>query len=120
VVAIIDSNASLDGITYPIPGNDDSTRAIDLYCRLISDAALSGIQQSFSASGADMGAAADAGEQLPAKAAAEAAEHAAREKDEQEAEEKRGRGGKGRGGPAKKAPVVQVKKAAPGKKKDEE
>lgn len=46
IVAIVDTNASVDGIDYPIPGNDDATRAITLYCKLISDAALSGLQQS--------------------------------------------------------------------------
>lgn len=48
IAAIIDTNASVDGIDYPIPGNDDATRAITLYCKLVSDAALSGIQQSMS------------------------------------------------------------------------
>lgn len=57
VVAIIDSNCDPDGIAFPIPGNDDATRAIALYCQLISDAVLSGIQASLSASGADLGAA---------------------------------------------------------------
>lgn len=46
IVGIIDTNASTDGIDYPIPGNDDATRAITLYCKLMSDAALDGIQQS--------------------------------------------------------------------------
>ncbi len=46
IVAIIDTNASVDGIDFPIPGNDDATRAITLYCKLVSDAALSGISQS--------------------------------------------------------------------------
>lgn len=55
VVAIVDSNSSLEGIDYPIPGNDDATRAIDLYCRLVSDAALAGIQQGIVKSGADIG-----------------------------------------------------------------
>ena len=32
VVAILDSNSSPDGIAYPIPGNDDAMRAINLYC----------------------------------------------------------------------------------------
>lgn len=46
VVAILDSNCDPDGITYPIPGNDDAVRAIDLYCDLISHAALEGISRS--------------------------------------------------------------------------
>lgn len=43
VVAILDSNSSPEGIDFPIPGNDDSVRAIKLYCRLISDTILDGI-----------------------------------------------------------------------------
>ena len=35
IAAIIDSNSDPDGITYPIPGNDDSTKSIKLYCDLI-------------------------------------------------------------------------------------
>jgi len=46
IAAIIDSNSNPDGITYPIPGNDDSTKAISLFCDLISKAALDGIAQS--------------------------------------------------------------------------
>ena len=37
-VAIVDTNASIEGITYPIPGNDDASRAIQLYCDLIAGA----------------------------------------------------------------------------------
>ena len=45
IAAVIDSNSNPDGITYPIPGNDDSTKAISLFCDLISKAALDGIAQ---------------------------------------------------------------------------
>ncbi len=45
VVAIIDSNSNPDGITHPVPGNDDAARAITLYCDLISRAAISGIER---------------------------------------------------------------------------
>lgn len=44
IVAIVDSNSKIDGIDYPIPGNDDAARAIELYCRLISESALKGIE----------------------------------------------------------------------------
>jgi small subunit ribosomal protein S2 len=37
IVAIIDSNSNPDGIDFPIPGNDDARRAIDLYCNLIKE-----------------------------------------------------------------------------------
>ena len=46
IAAVIDSNSNPEGITYPIPGNDDSTKAISLFCNLISKAALDGIAQS--------------------------------------------------------------------------
>ncbi|MGP1395831.1 MAG: 30S ribosomal protein S2 [Inquilinaceae bacterium] len=55
VTAIIDSNSDPDGITFPIPGNDDALRAIDLYCDIVSQAVLAGIQAEMSASGADVG-----------------------------------------------------------------
>ncbi|TDI63566.1 MAG: 30S ribosomal protein S2 [Alphaproteobacteria bacterium] len=44
VVAILDTNSNPDGIAFPIPGNDDATRAINLYCDLFSGAVLDGIQ----------------------------------------------------------------------------
>ena len=37
IVAILDSNSNPDGIDFPIPGNDDARRSIDLYCNLIKD-----------------------------------------------------------------------------------
>ena len=37
IVAILDSNSNPEGIDYPIPGNDDARRAIDLYCSLIKE-----------------------------------------------------------------------------------
>jgi len=61
VVAIIDSNSDPDPVAFPIPGNDDAIRAISLYCQLMSDAVLDGIQQEMTASGVDIGAA----EELP-------------------------------------------------------
>ncbi len=48
IVAIVDTNCTVDGIDFPIPGNDDATRAIKLYCKLISDAALSGLKEGIS------------------------------------------------------------------------
>ena len=35
IIAILDSNSNPDNIDYPIPGNDDARRSIDLYCNLI-------------------------------------------------------------------------------------
>ena len=37
IVAILDSNSNPDGIEFPIPGNDDARRAIDLYCNLVKE-----------------------------------------------------------------------------------
>jgi len=48
IVGVVDSNNSLDGIDYVIPGNDDSTRAIRLYARGVADAILEGRSQSLS------------------------------------------------------------------------
>lgn len=56
VVAIIDSNSCPDGIAYPIPGNDDAMRAIELYCTLSADAVLDGLQAEMIAAGVDLGA----------------------------------------------------------------
>ncbi len=56
VVAILDTNCDPDGITYPIPGNDDAARALQLYCDLIADAVLDGLAAGQVASGVDLGA----------------------------------------------------------------
>src|SRR4029079_4952655 len=42
VVAIVDTNCSPAGIDYPIPGNDDAMRAIQLYAEGIADAVIAG------------------------------------------------------------------------------
>jgi small subunit ribosomal protein S2 len=44
VVAIVDTNSSITGVDFIIPGNDDSRKSINLYCNLISDAVLEGIK----------------------------------------------------------------------------
>ena len=43
-------------VDYPIPGNDDSVRAIDLYCSLMEEAIIDGIQQGLASAGVDIGA----------------------------------------------------------------
>ncbi|MFA7275729.1 MAG: 30S ribosomal protein S2 [Pseudobdellovibrionaceae bacterium] len=55
VIAIIDSNSSPVGVDFPIPGNDDAIRAIELYCELVSSAILDGIQAEMGRSGKDAG-----------------------------------------------------------------
>ena len=37
IIAILDTNSDPDGIDFPIPGNDDARRSIDLYCNLMKD-----------------------------------------------------------------------------------
>ena len=60
VVAIIDSNCDPDPIDFPIPGNDDASRAIALYSDLIARAAIDGIARQQGASGRDIGASSEA------------------------------------------------------------
>ena len=55
VIAVVDSNSNPDGVDFPIPGNDDATRAIAMYCKLISESILDGLQASFTSSGKDIG-----------------------------------------------------------------
>ena len=55
VVAVIDSNSDPANITFPIPGNDDASRAIDLYCELTSQAILDGIEAELGSSAKDVG-----------------------------------------------------------------
>ena len=57
VVAVLDSNSDPEGVAFPIPGNDDAIRAIELYCELVSGAVLAGLQQEAIASGVDVGTA---------------------------------------------------------------
>ena len=59
VVAILDSNVSPDGIAFPVPANDDASRAIRLYCDAIAAAATRGGVQGAVARGADIGAMAE-------------------------------------------------------------
>ncbi|WP_317993119.1 30S ribosomal protein S2 [Bartonella gliris] len=60
VIAVIDTNCDPDNVDYPIPGNDDASRAISLYCDLFARAALDGIARQQGAMGIDLGAQADA------------------------------------------------------------
>ncbi len=65
VFAVVDSNSNVDGVDYPIPGNDDALRAIDLYCELVSGAVLDGLQAELGTKGKDKGAAVDVKVTLP-------------------------------------------------------
>ena len=64
VVAICDSNSNPKGVRFPVPGNDDASRAIDLYLDLVLQAVLDGIQAELTHSGVDLGEAADLSEEL--------------------------------------------------------
>jgi small subunit ribosomal protein S2 len=55
VVAVLDSNSDPEGVTFPIPGNDDAIRAITLYCDLVSAAVLDGLQAEMQSAGIDLG-----------------------------------------------------------------
>ncbi|MGE0251510.1 MAG: 30S ribosomal protein S2 [Dongiaceae bacterium] len=59
IVAVVDSNCDPEGITYPIPGNDDAMRAINLYCELVGQTVLAGLQAEMQKSGVDLGEAAE-------------------------------------------------------------
>jgi len=56
VVAILDSNVSPDGIAFPVPANDDASRAIRLYCEAVGQAATKGRREGVIDSGVDIGA----------------------------------------------------------------
>jgi len=56
VVAVLDSNSDPEGVTFPIPGNDDALRAIDFYCDLMVEAVLDGLQAEMRSAGIDLGA----------------------------------------------------------------
>lgn len=58
VFAIVDTNANPDGIDFVIPGNDDSLRAIELYCDVFADTVLDGLQAELDSAGIDAGTAA--------------------------------------------------------------
>ncbi|MEM9170255.1 MAG: 30S ribosomal protein S2 [Pseudomonadota bacterium] len=64
VVAVVDTNCDPDGVDFVIPGNDDASRAIALYCGLVADAVIDGISESQASLGVDLGAM----EELPAEA----------------------------------------------------
>ncbi len=74
IIAILDTNCDPDGITYPVPGNDDAARAIQTYCDLIADAVLDGLAAGAGASGVDLGASENPVEPMLREAAAPKAE----------------------------------------------
>jgi small subunit ribosomal protein S2 len=57
VAAVVDTNCDPDGISFVVPGNDDASRAVTLYCDLIARAAIDGISRAQGGVGIDLGAA---------------------------------------------------------------
>jgi small subunit ribosomal protein S2 len=57
VAAVVDTNCNPDGISFVVPGNDDASRAITLYCDLVARAAIDGISRAQGNLGIDIGAA---------------------------------------------------------------
>jgi len=76
VVAILDTNCDPQGITYPIPGNDDAARALQLYCDLVADSVLDGLTEGQVNMGVDIGASVAPVEPALRTVAAEAAPEA--------------------------------------------
>jgi small subunit ribosomal protein S2 len=68
VIAVLDSNSNPQGIAFPVPGNDDASRAMRLYCEAIANAANAGKTGGAAARGEDIGEMAEP----PAEAALEA------------------------------------------------
>jgi small subunit ribosomal protein S2 len=56
VVAILDTNTDPSGIAFPVPGNDDASRAIQLYVNAIADAVIEARQGRAADQGVDLGA----------------------------------------------------------------
>jgi small subunit ribosomal protein S2 len=57
VAAVVDTNCDPAGISFVVPGNDDASRAVSLYCDLIAKAAIDGISRAQGEMGVDIGAA---------------------------------------------------------------
>jgi small subunit ribosomal protein S2 len=74
VVAVLDTNVDPSGIAFPIPGNDDASRAVRLYCDAVAQSATKGGNEGVVDSGADIGAMEQPPEEAPVAPAAEAAE----------------------------------------------
>lgn len=56
VIAILDTNTDPSGIAFPVPGNDDASRAIQLYCNAVAEAILDGKRGGAANRGVDLGA----------------------------------------------------------------
>ena len=110
VVAILDTNCDPDIVDHPIPGNDDASRAISLYCDLIAKAALDGIARQQGSAGVDIGAMAEAPveEAIAAAPVEEAAPAEAAPAEAPAAEEKPAEEAPAANGEAVAAPLFKV------------
>ena len=61
VVAVVDSNADPTGIDYPIPGNDDASRAIQFYCDILLRTLADAVEVQLRNRGGDIGEKIDVG-----------------------------------------------------------
>jgi small subunit ribosomal protein S2 len=121
VVAVVDSNCDPEGISHPIPGNDDAGRAITLYCDLVSRAAIDGIERAQGAVGVDLGAA----EEPVAEPGLEGDEAAERPASDRRPKRKPGRSeargaGNGKGRPDAKKPGRRPKAVEAGTEAQED
>lgn len=62
VVGIVDTNADPEEVDYPIPGNDDASRAIEFYCQLVANTVLEALKHQVAKAGVDFGASEDIAE----------------------------------------------------------
>ena len=118
VVAVVDSNSDPEGISHPIPGNDDAGRAITLYCDLISRAAINGIERAQDAVGVDIGAAEEPISE-PELAGEEASEESSADRRPKKKAARSG-SGNGKSGPDGKKPSRRAKAAEVEKHAQEE
>jgi small subunit ribosomal protein S2 len=74
IVAVVDTNCDPSLVDYAIPGNDDASRAIALYCDLFARAILDGLEQASIQAGVDLGAMDEPDVSLPELEAVEGGE----------------------------------------------
>ena len=110
VVAVVDTNCSPDGVDYIIPGNDDASRAISLFCDLAARAALDGMSAQLGAAGVDIGAMEEAPAEEAVSEAAPAKETPAKAAPAKEAQaaETPGEAAPAEAAPAEEAPVDEA------------
>lgn len=71
VVGVLDTNSDPAGVSFPVPGNDDAIRSIEMYCDLFSAAAAAGRQNRSASKGKDLGESIDFVEEVVVEEVAE-------------------------------------------------